>query len=146
MNTRKMTPLRPVFHFTAPYGWINDPNGFCYFKGMYHLFYQYNPHGCEWSKMYWGHAVSKDLTHWEDLPIALYPDQEYDTDEVGGCFSGSAIVRGDRLYVFYTGTSRHGNMLVQSQCMAYSDDGIKFEKYSGNPVVPHPPAHEGEVS
>ena len=141
MNTRKMTPLRPVFHFTAPYGWINDPNGFCYFKGMYHLFYQYNPHGCEWSKMYWGHAVSKDLTHWEDLPIALYPDQEYDTDEVGGCFSGSAIVRGDRLYVFYTGTSRHGNMLVQSQCMAYSDDGIKFEKYSGNPVVRHPPAH-----
>ena len=103
MNTRKMTPLRPVFHFTAPYGWINDPNGFCYFKGMYHLFYQYNPHGCEWSKMYWGHAVSKDLTHWEDLPIALYPDQEYDTDEVGGCFSGSAIVRGDRLYVFIPG-------------------------------------------
>ena len=146
MCTRKMTPLRPVFHFTAPYGWINDPNGFCYFKGMYHLFYQYNPHGCEWSKMYWGHAVSKDLTHWEDLPIALYPDQEYDMDEVGGCFSGSAIVHGDRLYIFYTGTSRHGNMLVQSQCMAYSDDGIKFEKYSGNPVVPHPPAHEGEVS
>lgn len=146
MYKRKMTPLRPIFHFTAPYGWINDPNGLCFFKGLYHLFYQYNPHGCDWSKMYWGHAVSKDLIHWEDMPIALFPDRDYDSDDIGGCFSGSAIVKEDRMYVFYTGTSRHGNMLVQSQCMAYSDDGINFEKYEGNPVVIHPPANDGDIS
>lgn len=143
---RDMTPLRPIFHFTAPHGWINDPNGFCFYKGFYHLFYQYNPAGCDWSKMYWGHAISKDLTHWEDLPIALYPDHDYDNDHVGGCFSGSAIIKNDRMYVFYTGTSRHGNQLVQSQCMAYSDDGIHFEKYTENPIVVYPPAFEGEIS
>lgn len=146
MNARVQKQLRPVFHFSAPSGWLNDPNGFCFFKGVYHLFYQYNPHSCNWSKMYWGHAISKDLIHWEDMPIALFPDQEYDTDEVGGCFSGSAIVKDDRLYVFYTGTSRHGKGLVQSQCMAYSDDGIHFKKYENNPVISYPPSFEGEIS
>lgn len=143
---REMTKWRPEYHFTAPHGWINDPNGLCYFKGFYHLFYQHNPKGCDWSSMYWGHAVSKDLSHWEDLPFALCPDQEYDEYEMGGCFSGSAIVYNDKLYLFYTGVSKHGGTLIQSQCMAYSEDGINFEKYSGNPVIIYPPVDEGEIS
>ncbi len=145
-NNREMTRWRPRYHFTAPGGWINDPNGLCFFRGKYHLFYQYNPCGCDWGQMYWGHAVSEDLTHWDDMPIALFPDRYYDSDEAGGCFSGSAIVENDRMYLFYTGTSRHGNMLVQSQCVAYSEDGIHFTKYEENPVIIYPPALDGEVS
>ena len=143
---RELTKWRPEYHFTAPRGWINDPNGLCYFKGFYHLFYQYNPKGCDWSSMYWGHAVSKDLSNWEDLPLALCPDQEYDEYEMGGCFSGSAIVYNDKLYLFYTGVSKHGSTLIQSQCMAYSEDGINFEKYPGNPIIIYPPADEGDIS
>lgn len=148
-SAREKGFFRPLWHFSAPSGWINDPNGFCFFKGYYHLFYQYNPNGCDWHEMHWGHARSKDLIHWEDLPIALYPDREYDSDPTelsGGCFSGSALVKGDRLYVFYTGTSRHGGSIVQAQCMAYSDGGVNFTKYEGNPIIPYPPATVGEIA
>ena len=69
-------PLRPKIHFTSPRGWINDPNGLCYFQGNYHLFYQYYPHDSVWGNMHWGHAISKDLIHWTHLPITLYPEIE----------------------------------------------------------------------
>ena len=122
---------RPLFHFSASKGWINDPNGLVFYKGYYHLFFQHNPDSIVWDKMHWGHAISTDMIHWQELPIALYPEEDYENDENGGCFSGSAVVVDDRLYLVYTATCGG----VQSQCLAYSDDGFKFEKYSGNPVI-----------
>ena len=79
---------RPAFHLSSRVGWMNDPNGFSYYNGLYHMFYQYHPYDSHWGPMHWGHAVSKDLIKWEYLPAALAPDEPYDA---GGCFSGSAI-------------------------------------------------------
>ena len=131
---------RPRFHFTARSGWINDPNGLIYYHGQYHLFYQYNPYSCYWDSMHWGHAVSDDLVHWRDLPVALTPDQSYDLHREGGCFSGSAIEKDGILYLFYTGTVKDENGMVhQSQCMACSEDGIHFVKSAANPLIEKPP-------
>ena len=79
---------KPQYHISAPANWINDPNGFCYFKDEYHVFYQYHPYSSQWGPMHWGHVASKDLVNWKTKPIALAPTDEYDRD---GCFSGSAI-------------------------------------------------------
>lgn len=125
---------RLKYHFEPKKGWSNDPNGLIYFKGKYHAFFQHNPHDTNWGQMHWGHAVSDDLLHWEELPIALYPDQPY--EDKGGCFSGSAVIKDDRLYLFYTAVSHE---LEQTQCVAYSDDGVTFTKYEGNPVIDHFP-------
>ena len=80
--------VRPVFHLTPWIGWMNDPNGFSYYHGQYHLFYQYYPYDTQWNSMHWGHAVSHDLLHWNYLPAALAPDAPYDSF---GCFSSSAM-------------------------------------------------------
>lgn len=92
--------VRPSLHFTPQKGWINDPNGLVFFKGQYHLFYQYNPYHDNWDSMHWGHAVSRDLIHWEELEPALVPDMPYDNDKNGGCFSGSVVVHDDQLFYF----------------------------------------------
>ena len=91
---------RPAFHLSSRVGWMNDPNGFSFYKGQYHLFYQYYPYGLGWNSMHWGHAVSHDLLHWSYLPAALAPDKDYDNR---GCFSGSAVTLPDgRHLIAYT--------------------------------------------
>jgi fructan beta-fructosidase len=134
-------PFRPAYHFTPPQNWCNDPNGMVYYAGEYHLFYQHNPQGAKWGNMSWGHAVSKDLTHWEHLPVALYPDN------LGAIFSGSAVVDenntagfqtgGEKtLLAFYTNAEKQG----QIQSLAYSiDKGRTWKKYDQNPVLRHNP-------
>ena len=136
---------RPDFHLTPRAGWMNDPNGFCYYKGQYHLFYQYYPYESKWGPMHWGHAVSSDLLHWEYLPCALAPDEAYDRD---GCFSGSAMVLPDgRHLLMYTGVLKEhqGRDIyreVQTQCIAVGD-GIDYEKYEQNPVLDEQDIPEG---
>ena len=130
--------FRQHYHFMAPSGWINDPNGLIQFKGKYHLFYQYNPYAPHWGEMYWGHAVSRDLVKWEHLPVALAPSEPYDDHERGGCFSGSAVDDSGTLALLYTGMSWSGEKPLQQQCLALSTDGINFYKYEGNPVIPIP--------
>ena len=132
---------RPQFHFTSPKNWINDPNGLVFYKGEYHLFYQYNPFGVEWGHMNWGHAVSRDLIHWQNLPIAL-------AEENGVMiFSGSAVVDWHNssgfchssnseaptcLVAIYTGHSPK----LETQNLAYSNDnGRTWTKYADNPVI-----------
>ncbi len=128
---------RPAFHLTPTIGWMNDPNGFSFYKGEYHLFYQYNPYSTEWGPMYWGHVRTKDLLHWERLPAAMAPDQEYDKD---GCFSGSATELPDgRQMLVYTGVRRclspEGRTEeTQTQCIAFGD-GTNYVKYAANPVL-----------
>lgn len=133
-------PSRHKYHFMPPARWVNDPNGLIQFKGEYHLFYQYYPYGDRWGAMHWGHAKSKDLVHWEHLPIALAPSEPYDLDERGGCFSGSAVNDNGVLSLLYTGTVIQNGQVIQTQCLATSTDGIHFEKYEGNPVIALPPA------
>lgn len=128
---------RPKFHLTPRTGWMNDPNGFSWYQGRYHMFYQYYPYESKWGPAHWGHAVSTDLLHWEYLPAALAPDELYDMD---GCFSGSAIELPDgRHMLMYTGVSgehvKYGTReSVQVQCIAVGD-GTDYEKYEGNPVL-----------
>lgn len=129
---------RPSFHLSARVGWMNDPNGFSFYKGQYHLFYQYYPYDTKWGVMHWGHAVSDDLLHWTHLPAALAPDTLSDRD---GCFSGSAAELPDgRQLLLYTGVvdvkALPGEKTdsIQTQCAAIGD-GVDYEKYEGNPVL-----------
>ncbi len=127
--------VKPVFHLAPYIGWLNDPNGFSYYGGRYHLFYQYNPYSTEWESIHWGHAVSQDLLHWDYLPAALAPDEFYDSY---GCFSGSAIeLAGGKHLLLYTGAREAGGdseKTVQTQCAAIGD-GQDYQKYAGNPVI-----------
>lgn len=128
---------RPAFHITPYVGWMNDPNGFSYYKGEYHLFYQYNPYSTHWDSMHWGHVVSKDLLHWNYVPTALAPDEDYDKF---GCFSGSAIELEDgRQLLMYTSVNQEkledGTVRdIQTQAVAVGD-GKDYEKYDKNPVL-----------
>lgn len=128
---------RPQFHFTSRRGWLNDPNGMVYYDGEWHLFYQHNPYGWNWGNMHWGHAVSRDLVQWEELPIGLYPRSLGDM-----AFSGSAVVDKDNTSGFKTGKE---DVLVlaytstgRGECIAYSNDrGRTWHEFDGNPVVKH---------
>lgn len=130
--------MRQRYHFMPETGWMNDPNGLIFFKGKYHFFFQFNPYSPFWGSMHWGHAVSDDMLHWEYMPLALVPSEDYDDHQKGGCFSGSAIEHDGKLFLMYTGVNNHGNGYEQTQCIAWSEDGIHFEKYAGNPVITAP--------
>lgn len=130
-------PLRPQFHFSSRRGWNNDPNGLVFHDGEYHLYYQHNPYGWKWGNMHWGHALSTDLVHWTELPIALYPAAYGDW-----VFSGSAVIDVNNTAGFKTGAE---DVVVaaytstgRGECIAYSNDkGRTFTDYAGNPVVKH---------
>ncbi|MGO4271728.1 glycoside hydrolase family 32 protein, partial [Paenibacillus sp. TAF58] len=107
-------PLRLKYHFMPPAYWMNDPNGLIYYRGEYHMFYQFHPYSAEWGAMHWGHAKSKDMVHWEHLPIALAPSEAYDFDKKGGCFSGSAVDDDGILTLIYTGTVIKEGRVVQT--------------------------------
>lgn len=130
---------RPSVHFTPLKNWMNDPNGLVYYKGEYHLFYQYHPGGNKWGPMHWGHAISTDLFNWKDMPIALFPDAN------GAVFSGSVVVDSANTAGFKTGTESPMVAVYtsagdrQSQSIAYSNDkGRTWVKYLKNPVLPNP--------
>ena len=128
---------RPTFHATPTIGWMNDPNGFSFYQGECHLFYQYHPYSNEWGPMHWGHMKTCDFLRWERLPIALAPDQDYDS---AGCFSGGAVELPDgRQLLMYTGVRRGHNADgylrdIQTQCLAIGD-GLNYEKLRDNPVL-----------
>jgi fructan beta-fructosidase len=158
----RFTPLsaRPALHFTPPFGWMNDPNGLVFFDGEYHLFYQCYPGGfaigdrfndpLKWGPMHWGHAVSRDLVHWEHSPVAITPLERLENGEViGMAFSGCVVIDWDNTAGF-----NHGNqpamIAVYTQCdtipmgnqrqgLAYSRDrGRTWQQYAGNPVLRNP--------
>ena len=128
---------RPQFHFTSKRGWNNDPNGMIFYEGEYHLFYQHNPYEMEWENMSWGHAVSKDMVHWEELPTALSPDN------LGTMFSGSTVIDYENTAGFNKGNTPAmvalytvDNPEKQIQCLAYSlDKGRTWTKYDKNPLI-----------
>jgi fructan beta-fructosidase len=127
-------PLRPQFHFSPRRGWVGDPNGLVHYRGEYHLFFQYNPYGLNWGNMHWGHAVSKDLVHWQELPITFYPPKLGDHP-----YSGSAVVDRENTAGFKNGSEDPIVIIFPSTkrgiCLAYSTDaGRTFTEYSGNPL------------
>jgi beta-fructofuranosidase len=139
------TMIKDILHLRAPGGWINDPNGFIYYKGQYHLFYQHFPYAPRWGTMRWGHAVSDDLIHWKHLGIALFPTKEYDQN---GVFSGNALEKDGRLYLYYTAVRYLGfadgdihlpkdDSYDSSQALVISDDGLHFDNWASKmQVVP----------
>ena len=120
---------RPGFHLSPAIGWLNDPNGFSFYKGEYHLFYQYNPYSTRWDAMHWGHWTSKDLIHWEYHEASFAPDEDYET----GVFSGTAITDKDGSHLimytadytkapdYSTDLSGKNGVRRETQCIARGD-------------------------
>ncbi|MBF9000837.1 glycoside hydrolase family 32 protein [Vibrio nitrifigilis] len=123
---------RPQWHISPPQGLVNDPNGFIYHKGEYHLFYQWYPYACEHKDKHWVHLKSQDLINWHHQSIALTPSDWFDSH---GVFSGHAVSQDDGLWLFYTGNVRIGEQRDRqtTQCMAFAADGLNFKKHG--PVI-----------
>ena len=131
MSKQGKRDFRPNIHFTPEKNWNNDPNGLIYIDGIWHLYYQNNPNDVVWGPMHWGHAISKDLIHWEHLPVALYPD------EIGTMYSGSMAYDENNTSGFAkygekpmvaVYTAHNMETGLEQQCIAYSlDQGKHFE-------------------
>lgn len=120
-------PYRLNYHLMPPVGLLNDPNGLIHYKGVYHVFYQWNPFETSHGAKFWGHYTSSDMVHWKEEPIALAPSEWY---ERNGCYSGSAIESDGKLYLFYTGNVKLEDDTRETyQCLAVSSDGTHFEKH-----------------
>ena len=141
-------PMRPTCHLLPVRGWMNDPCGPIYWKGRYHMFFQYNPHAAVWGDMHWNHAVSADMIHWQRLPIAMAPTPG--SADQDGCFTGTAVVADGKPTLLYTGvqkvpsaqaTLRDGNSnLRETQCLAIAeDDTLRTWRKLPAPVIPTPP-------
>lgn len=122
---------RPAFHVAPPVGWLNDPNGLCQKDGIYHAFFQMAPFEPQGGLKFWGHSVSQDLIHWEFKGVPMLPDQPYDCH---GAYSGSALVEGDQMSLFYTGNVKNlgdynyvTNGRESNTILAVSKDGEKIE-------------------
>lgn len=136
--------MKPQIHFTAPYHWINDPNGLVYYKGYYHIFYQHFPYASQWGTMHWGHAMTRNFVDFKHLPIALYPSKIYDRN---GCFSGSALKKNGELYLYYTSiryakenpeyvhVQYSDDDLIASQSLLISHDGLTFDNEKDKQVI-----------
>ena len=144
----KSDPRRPQFHLLPAKNWMNDPNGPIFWKGHYHMFFQYNPHAAVWGDMHWNHAVSADMIHWKHLPIALAPTPG--GPDADGCFSGTAVVRDGMATFLYTGvktappedsTIRDGhNNFRETQLYATSkDSNLLHWTKRAEPVIAKPP-------
>jgi beta-fructofuranosidase len=142
-------PRRPQFHLLPTHNWMNDPNGPIYFDGRYHMFFQYNPEAAIWGNMSWGHAISDDMLHWKNYPVAF--TMTPGGADAAGCFSGTTILvdhKGrQRVYAIYTGVVKdkehetiRNEGLRESQCLAWSEDPmlLQWTKLS-TPVIPQPP-------
>ena len=127
-----LDPYRPIYHYVNPEGNLNDPNGLCFWNGLYHLFYQAYPP--EDPRQHWGHAISEDLVHWKDLPLAIYPNPEEK------CFSGTTLVEKDRVIAMYHGIGQ-GNMIAISKDPLL----LNWDKLSCNPVIPNPAQDKTEM-
>ena len=123
-NQRSIDPYRPLYHFSPPQNVMNDPNGLCFWQGRWHLFYQFRPAGRH-DRVHWGHAVSDDLVHWRDLPLALYPYAERD------CYSGQTLVEDDRVIAIYHGTQSGNAIATASDPLL-----LNWRKHPDNPVIP----------
>lgn len=136
--------MKPILHFTAPYYWINDPNGLIYYNNEYHVFYQHFPYAPKWGTMHWGHAITKDFITYKHLPFALYPSTDYDRN---GCFSGSALEIGGKMYLYYTSikyakenpkyvhVQYSDDDLLASQSLLISHDGYHFDNENDKKLI-----------
>ena len=143
-------PMRPQFHLLPARNWMNDPNGPIYFDGRYHMFFQYNPEAAVWGNMSWNHAISPDMLHWMNYPVAF--TETPGGPDAAGCFSGSTLAvdekTGKRVYAVYTGVVKskeretiRAEGLQEAQCLAWSDDPmLKQWTKLPEPVVARPPA------
>lgn len=135
-QTLRIQNHRYRYHLSPNSGWSNDPNGLVFYQGKYHVFLQNDPFNSSSNRIFWAHFVSTDLIKWKQIDFALAPDSFYDID---GCYSGSAIVEENKLFLVYAGHKNKQNSYVESICVAESSDGIHFEKWNNNPIITRDP-------